>query len=140
MRVNFGRPNSALGSNVGRVREGDTHARLQIRLRDGAIAGFQHFAGNIDTEKLRVLVTPCRRHQIAAGAAADFQHMISARRIEAADQEIAAEQIIAAREIVDIPLAAIHPIHRDRGGHFHNVFPLRMIFSENRFPLFGIMR
>ena len=55
-----------------------------------------------------------RLHQVAAGAAAEFEDGAARRHGKAVDQPVAAEQIIFAGEIVDVALVAVDAVHQIR--------------------------
>ena len=59
-----------------------------------------------------------RGDQVARRAAADLEHPAAGGRREAVDQAVAAEQVVFARQIVEMPLPAIDrgPSGPSRGG------------------------
>ena len=75
------------------------------------LGGYQHFCRYIQPEQPRMWETIADQRQIAAGAAADFQNAGASWNVELADQRVAAEQIIFAGKVVEMPLGAIHPVH-----------------------------
>ena len=70
-----------------RVEIGGVAARQRDFLRnplalDRGPGGFQHFGRNIETEELRIGIAARGQHQVAAGAAADFQEAARGRQME----------------------------------------------------------
>ena len=72
----------------------------------------EHLGGDVDAEEVHVGIGARRHDQIARGAAADLEHAAAGRRRQPMDQPVAAQQVVFAREVVDVALAAIDPVHQ----------------------------
>ena len=88
----------------------------------------QHFGGRIETEKLRARIGLGDSNEIARGAAADFDHPLSGLGVQLPHQPVAPEEIIFAREIVEMPLAAVDLVHQRGMGRA--IFPFPDVFQE----------
>ena len=83
----------------------------QARMRYMIPGGFKHGGGCVEPEKLRAGIAMRNGDEIARRAASDFDKASAGLKVQFADQAVTADQIITAREIVEIPLAPIDAIH-----------------------------
>ena len=56
-------------------------------------------------------IGPRQFDEIASGAAADLEHAVAGPGVETGDRLIATQEIEFAAQVVDVALAAIHPVH-----------------------------
>ena len=76
-----------------------------------ALRRFQHGGRDVEAIERRRRIAPCHGDEVTPRAAADLEYRIAGAWLDRGDQPIAAEQVIFAREIVDMALVAIDPIH-----------------------------
>ena len=67
---------------------------------------------DVDAEEAHAGIGARGDDQVAGRAAADLQHPAAGRRVEPADQPVAAQQVVLAGDVVDMPLPTIDPIHQ----------------------------
>jgi len=100
---------------AGGITMGDAHRTAQSGALDRRYRRGQHLRRDIEPEQRRTGVTPGGANEIAAGAAADFQHAGAGCGPQSVDQLITAEQVIAPRQVVDVALPAVHLVHAAGG-------------------------
>ena len=103
------------GLEIRRERGCEFDPPAQARARHRLRRRLQHLARRIDAVERRLRMALGQQHEVARCAAADFADMIGLADGELFDQPVAAEQIVLAGEIVDVPLMTVHLIHRHAG-------------------------
>ena len=58
----------------------------------------------------------CQNRKISTCSTAYFEHVFTRLRVHLRKQPVAAEQIVFSREIVKVPLVAVHSVHFFEGG------------------------
>ena len=71
----------------------------------------QHLPRYVETEQMGPRIGPRQFDQIASGAAADLEHAHARPGVKAGDRLVPAEEIEFAAQVIDVALAAIHPVH-----------------------------
>ncbi|MNV83287.1 hypothetical protein D3C71_1770820 [compost metagenome] len=90
---------------------GDDQGRLLCAAGQICARGLQHLGGDIEAVELGRRIMAAGQDQIAAGATTDFQNACSICSVQARDRPIPAEEVIFPRQVIDVPLVAIHPVH-----------------------------
>src|SRR5215471_613392 len=72
----------------------------------------QHLRGCIDAVKNRAGIAPCDFHQVSRRATADLDKTIAWSQVEFADKGVPPEEVVPARQIVDVALPAIDRVHQ----------------------------
>ena len=86
--------------------------------------GFEHRVGSVEAVKIRRRATLGEDNKIPGCSAPDLQHGFAIANIHLIKEPVAAQEIILACEIIEIPLKAIHPVHVFEGVG-HGVLPQR---------------
>ncbi len=88
----------------------------------------KHLLRDVEAEETCVRIMVRHERQIAPRSAAQLQHRAAFRYVQPADQPVAPKQIIFARQVVDMALAAIDAVHQAgvagglRHGHSQAAF------------------
>ena len=101
----------------------------------------EHLRRDVDAEEADVGIGARRNDQVARRAAGDFQHPASGRRVQPMDQPVAAEQVNWCVASVDVPLAAVDPVHQYVGrckiAHVSALEDIEMEAAIDRRPVAG---
>jgi hypothetical protein len=79
---------------------------------EGTASAQQHLLRDVEPKELGRGKAPMREQQVAPRAAADFEQRTTERHVQAVDRPVAAEKIVFASEVVDVPLVAVHAVHQ----------------------------
>ncbi len=101
---------------TGRVPVRDRDPLREPRPRNRAARRLEHRRRDIEAEVVRARIAPRRENQIAPRAAGDLENAAAVGRSKLREQAVAAEEIVFAGGVVDVPLAAVDHIHMQRGA------------------------
>ncbi len=94
----------------------DAHPRRQVSIVDRIDCRRQHLGRHIDAAAACARIALRRENEIAAGAAADLQHVVAGPELQAIDQAVAAEQVEFACRVVEVALMLVDAVHPRRSG------------------------
>ena len=103
-------PEQARWIEFGGIGAGEANARGKPFAGDLVMGRGQHGGGNVDAEEPRLWIALRGAYEIARRAATDLQHRLARRRLQSLDQPVASQQVVFAREIVDVALAPVEAI------------------------------
>jgi hypothetical protein len=80
----------------------------------GCAGGRQHLGGDVEAEEARLRIACGRDRKVASRTASKFQNGVAGCRVQPLDQPVAAEEVVFAGQIIDVPLTAVDAVH-ERG-------------------------
>ena len=110
--IELGATEKPFGIEGRRVADGEAHSSGRLGPTKRAGGCRQHLGRDVEAVERGGGVVLCREHEVAAGAAAEFQHAAAGRHVEMADQAIAAQKVELSRGVVDMALPPIDRVHQ----------------------------